>query len=521
MPASSANAVISSLPFSSFSFPRPNFLIILVDDLDVELGSASSEAMPVLHELLVSQGLNFSAAHVTSPICCPSRTSLFSGRYPHNLGDDTLGWCGNFTDQREDNFLTALGRSGYAVQQVGKWYNEEDTFCKPGYVPAWKKGAQGDASDSFLLCNEGVYFDNTFNDNGVLVKSGADGYMTAVLGNRSLNWLINASASAGLGAGAGAVPFISYVGFHSPHLPATPAPWYENTPVPTRAPRTPAWNTGWQDKHWVIDNGIDKPMSADLINGSDVLHAQRLRTLLSVDDFLRDAVAALEKAGTLENTFIIFSSDHGYHLGQWGLWSEKAMPFDHDTHIPLIIRGPNIVPGSMSSELVAMNIDLGPTILELAGIPNQWPSVTGVRDGKSLVQLLTATTPTPGWRERMLIEFVGWVAPYEWLRPCQFGLAPWTNCTINSPAGLINGQSNRWTALRIINASKNTLIADFRAPLSPLQRDSTNFTEIYDITDDAEFIVNLAVKGRISPEQISLFRDELWAVAACTGVQCP
>ena len=508
-------AFINSCGNSHKAPTRPNFLVILVDDLDVELGSASSEAMPALHELLVSQGLNFSAAHVTSPICCPSRTSLFSGRYPHNLGDDTLGWCGNFSAQREDNFLTALGHSGYAVQQVGKWYNEEEIFCKHGYTPAWKKGAQGDASDAFLLCDEGVYFNNTFNDNGVLVSAGADGYMTSVLGNRSLNWLINASLS------AASVPFISYVGFHAPHLPATPAPWYANADVPTQAPRTPAWNTGWQDKHGVIDNGIDKPMSADLINGSDVLHAQRLRTLLSVEDFLKDAVAALHKAGTLENTYIIFTSDHGYHIGTWGLWSEKAMPYDHDTHIPFIIRGPNIVPASISSDLVAMNIDLGPTLLELAGIANQWPSGTGVRDGKSLVQLLNATTPTTTWRQSMLIEFVGWVTPYEWLRPCQFGLAPWTNCTADSPAGLINGQSNRWTALRIINASENTLVADYRAPSTPLQRDSTNFTEIYNVAEDAEFIVNLAVKGRMSPAQISLLRDKLWDVASCMGEQCP
>ena len=288
---------------------RPNFLFILVDDADVELGSTSASAMPVLSSRVVAAGVNLTAAHVTSPICCPSRTSLFSGRYPHNLGDDTLGWCGNFSLQREDSLLVALGNAGYAVGQAGKWYNEESeaqSFCEPGYVPAWKDGsARGNASDSFLLCQEGVYFGNQYNDNGVLIKRGhapAD-YMSAVIGNRSLDFLRNATQ--------GALPWVDFVAFQAPHLPATPAPWHADAPVAARAPRTNAWNKGWADKHFIVDNGIDKPMSAGLINGSDTLHAQRLRSLLSVDDFVREAVDLLEEAGALDNTFIIFSSDHG------------------------------------------------------------------------------------------------------------------------------------------------------------------------------------------------------------------
>ncbi len=81
-----------------------------------------------------------------------------------------------------------------------------------------------------------------------------------------------------------------------------------------QAPRTPAWNKGWEDKHFVINNGIDKPMNAALINGSDTLHMQRLRSLLSVDDYIREAVALLAETGALANTFVWFTSDHGYHL---------------------------------------------------------------------------------------------------------------------------------------------------------------------------------------------------------------
>jgi hypothetical protein len=80
-------------------------------------------------------------------------------------------------------------------------------------------------------------------------------------------------------------------------LPATPAPWHADAPVPATAPRTRAWNLGWEDKHFVVNNGVDKPMSAGLIGGSDALHGLRLRSLMSVDDYLGAAMELLEAAG--------------------------------------------------------------------------------------------------------------------------------------------------------------------------------------------------------------------------------
>ena len=493
------------------AFARPNFLIVVVDDADVELGSTAASVMPNLAKWLVQGGLNLSSAHVTSPICCPSRTSLFSGRYPHNIGDDTAGWCGNFTALREDSLLVALGNAGYAVSQLGKWYNDEPSFCTPGYVPAWKQpqgGAAAAASDAFLLCEEGLYFGNSFNHNGVITKGAPTDYMTAVLGNHSLAFLRQATSA------QPALPWVQYIGFHAPHLPATPAPWHANAPVPPTAPRTPAWNVGWEGKHFVVDNGVDKPMSAGLINGSDTLHAQRLRTLMSVDDFIGAAMEQLEAAGALDNTYVVFTSDHGYHMGQWGLWCEKAMPYNHDTHIPLLVRGPGVAPGTASSALVAMNVDLGPTLLELAGVPNAWPSATAPRDGRSLVPLLAGGGVPNDWRQRMLIEFVGWVAPYEWLSPKQFGLTP------SEDAGLINGASNRWVALRVANASARTLVADFRPP-GANGKAATNFTEVYDLAADPESIVNLAVGGRLPRAAVEQMRAELWAVSECKGQECP
>jgi len=135
----------------------------------------------------------------------------------------------------------------------------------------------------------------------------------------------------------------------------------------------------------------------------------------------------------------------------------------------------------------------------------------------SLAPLLAAprgAPPPPGWRDRMLIEFVGWVTPDEWLTPAEFDLTPSTD------AGLINGASNRWTALLVANATAHTLVADWRPPGRD-GRAATNWTEAYDLNTDPESLVNLAVKGRAPAERIAAMRDEMWAVAYCAGAECP
>ncbi len=123
---------------------RPNIVFFFTDDEDATLMNIGGgmEVLPTVRDSIFRAGINLTAgSFVSSPICCPSRGSLFSGRYSHNLGDPSLGWCGNFSQVREDTMLTALSLAGYTVGQFGKWYNEEPTF-RPPYVPAWHNASQ-------------------------------------------------------------------------------------------------------------------------------------------------------------------------------------------------------------------------------------------------------------------------------------------------------------------------------------------------------------------------------------------
>jgi arylsulfatase A-like enzyme len=484
-----------------------------------------------------------------------------------------------------DTFVTSLTHlANYTVGQFGKWYNQEAEFCRPGYTPAWYRG--NTTTDGFgLLCEEGVYFNYSLNVNGEEIVRYGDSpsdYMTAVLGNLTLEWLNTATE--------GDAPWFAYVAPHAPHLPALPAPWYQNATIPPSAngngaaPRFPNFNTGWEGKHFQVNNGVDKPMSADLIAGSDLLWARRLRTLMSVDDLVRDAIALLEAKGALDNTYVIFTSDHGYHLGSWGVWSEKAGPEDIDAQVLLGIRGPQVGQATSTDALVSMNVDLPATILELAGIPNGWPDGQGRRDGSSLTPLLRASMKEPpaakgrgrhvnetkeevvmveelkkrekeldqtktqtqtaaaaateegvslssvfpppsGWRDRVLVQFVGWTTPFEWLAPCQWGLAPdGAPCppdNPNPPAGLVNSASNVYTALRVRNMTANYLYAEYRPPKAALSPEATNWTEVYNVTDDIWQINNLWASGGLSNATLKEMANELWAVATCSGASCP
>ena len=319
---------------------RPNFVIVLTDDQDVLLGGM--DAMPNTLRLLRDGGRTYDHAYVSTPICCPSRVSTLSGRYGHNTGGkEVQNWCGAFTGHAAENqtWVTALHASGYVTQMSGKYH-----YAPPQhFVPAgW--------SDFFSLVNECEYFNNTFTDNGV--NRVVHGYMTSSIGNRSLAFLRNALA--------GTAPFLAYIAPHAAHMPTTPAPWYADTPLANYgAPRTPQYNASGVDKHWVLAE--QAPLSREMEIGIDSIAAMRTRALLSVDDIVHDVEALLIEHGVANNTYWIYTSDHGYSLGTFRMPVEKFHLYEPNVRVPFYVAGPGVIPNSTSSALVS-NVDIGATV---------------------------------------------------------------------------------------------------------------------------------------------------------------
>ena len=483
----------------------PNMIFLILDDMDSLLGA--TDVMPHWTSRLIDGGLSFEHAYVSSPKCCPSRTALLSGRFAHRLNDSALGWCGDFISEArfDETFIAQLKGAGYATGLFGKVVNDMGPMCAKGArVPRGFNLSQGDAF--VAMCNEVVYYENTFNLNGALFttgKSGAENYLQAFIGNKTVPWLQTAAAA----AAAGGAPFFAYLAPHAPHFPAEPAPWYADAPLPSQeAPRLPSYNVTSAEKVWSVAG--NKPLDAFTAAGIDLHYRNRLRSLLSVDDYVRDIFAVLEGTGALANTYVIATSDHGYHLGEFRIPFEKSHMYETDVRVPFFVAGPGVPAGAKQDALVSL-LDVGATVLELAGVTQPGQRTT---DGRSFVPLLGGAKPA-GWREEVLIEMMG--VGNQWMDVCDYVFNA-TPCPSKADApSLIDGPQNTYAMLRIVNASADLSYAEYR-PADRLQvRGATNFTEAYDNRADPFQLRPLppAARGGLS--------DRLWSFAECALGECP
>jgi N-acetylglucosamine-6-sulfatase len=374
---------------------RPNILFILTDDLDAKLGTL--QYMPYLQKLMISQGVMFNDFLIDTPLCCPSRSSFLRGQYVHNhqvyTNGPPIGGFDQFDKlQNETSTLgTWLQQAGYRTALFGKYLNGYPDADYRGYIPpGW--------TDWFVPAKGSPYkeFNYTMNDNGKFEDhgQGKSDYMSDVLSQKTYDF-IRASAS-------DSHPFFLYLSTYAPHEPATPAPRDANLFPDLKAPRTPSFNEAdVSDKP--PNTRADPLLTGAQIANIDQLYRNRVRSMQAVDEMMERLITTLQETGQLNNTYIIFASDNGYHLGQHRLVGGKGTAYEEDIVVPLIVRGPNVQAGVALDGYVTGNIDIAPTIADLAGVVP--PSYV---DGRSLVPLLSAQRPPESdWRQGYLIEYYG------------------------------------------------------------------------------------------------------------------
>lgn len=213
-------------------------------------------------------------------------------------------------------------------------------------------------------------------------------------------------------AGADNKPFFAWVSPYPPHAPALPAPRHVGKLNGTgiRVPRNPNFNPSPAVQGQKVSAIGQYPQYGQAqIEALDWVYQTRAESLLSYDDLVGAAIAALAATGQLNNTYIVFTSDNGYHLGQFNLAGGKQTPYEEDVHLPLYIRGPGITPGSTIPHLVA-NIDLAVTFADLAGINvRNTTAIPTPVDGRSFKDVLLSggtSTPPDAFRQGFLIEKV-------------------------------------------------------------------------------------------------------------------
>jgi N-acetylglucosamine-6-sulfatase len=369
---------------------RPNIVLVLTDDLDHNLGTL--DHVPKLTGMMGGQGITFPNMFVSQSLCCPSRSSIQRSQYVHNhhvVGNSPPnGGFEKFHALHEDESTvgTWLKAAGYRTGFMGKYLNGYPNTAAPNYVPPgwddWNSPAAG---------NPYGEYNYTMNENGKLVKYGRkpNEYMTTVLSGKATSFIEQTASDRR--------PFFLVVATYAPHQPATPAPRYAAAFPGLKAPRPPSYNEAdVSDKPaWIRSKPILGPPQQNLM---DSLFRKRLRTMLSVSDLVENLIATLKKEGLSENTYIIFTSDNGFHMGEHRLHAGKLTPYEEDIRVPLFIRGPGIPAGQTRQEIVA-NIDLAPTVADLGHA-----KVPDFVDGRSLVPLLKKEEKPEKWRQAFLIE---------------------------------------------------------------------------------------------------------------------
>jgi arylsulfatase A-like enzyme len=481
----------------------PNVILILTDDLAVnDLNPRALRHMPNLESLLIDKGTTFDNAFVTNSLCCPSRATILRGQYTHNheilSNDPPRGGFQKFRFLGHENstMATWVKEQGYRTAFFGKYLNGyKETYIPPGW-------------DEWYAVT-GNYLSHTFNENGHLVNYEPESYYdTDVMSDKASDY-ITRTAGADPPFFTADRPFLMWIGTKAPHQPATPAPRDDDSYPAISLPHPPSFDEkDVSDKPgWVSDN---PPLSKEQKRYMEELYRKRLQSMLAVDDMIGDLVGALHDSGELDNTYIVFTSDNGFHLGQHRLGAGKWTPYEEDIRVPLIVRGPGVPEGETLHHMV-LNNDLAPTFADLAG--SDIPSFV---DGRSLVPLLTDDPkPLADWRKRFVIESVAE----------RSGVPHPPFITESEVAPLLTGDPLPGNWRRTSAASAQSSEEWGRPWLKALRTNNylyvdykTGEHELYDLRKDPYELNNMYATAR--PEITQRLEAQLDALRQCSAAEC-
>jgi arylsulfatase A-like enzyme len=363
-------AVLPTAALGSHEPGRPNILLILTDD---QRAPGTMEVMPQTRAWFETGGTKFPNAFVTTPGCCPSRASIFSGKYVHNHNVKS-----NEESQSIDQRFTIqeyLKQSGYRTGFFGKYFNAWNLFRNPTAYDDWSVTVAG-------------YSPIRVNENGV-VKNITQ-YSTSYFRDNALRFIQEAEAQ-------DSTPWFLEVATTAPHSPFTPESQYANASVPPFNQPPSYFESDKRDKPPAVENENDDPVSIESTR------VAQLRTLKSVDDLVGSVFNTLELAGEESNTLAIFMSDNGYMWGEHGL-DFKGFAYDESIRVPMYVRFPGHVPAGGTDSRIVANIDVAPTLAEAAG----GLAIGQPMDGRSILSFST--------RSRLLAEWfpnsggLGWAS---------------------------------------------------------------------------------------------------------------
>ncbi|MFO0814470.1 MAG: sulfatase [Gemmatales bacterium] len=362
------------VPPSGYSQERPNLVIMMCDDQRADaMSCAGNPVIKTPHmDRLAKEGMMFTNMFVTNALCAPSRASLLSGLYSHANG--VLDNFGKAVPQNIKLLPEYLREAGYEVAFCGKSHMKNALRDRPwDYYFGYK--------------DQGRYIDP-------IIAEGVDGkdqvypgYMDDVITDHAIRWMKKPHSK----------PFCLFLFFKAPHRQWVPAPRHKDLYADVAIPRPGLWN----------HSGAGKPraflMAANMFGqfpdtkDFDGMVRDYYRTITAVDDNIGRVYTALSEMKQLDQTVLLHTSDNGFFLGEWQRFDKRFM-HEPSIKVPLLVRYPKLVKSGSTSDKMVINVDLAPTILELAGV-KELPTM----HGKSFKSLLSGEAVP--WRKDWYYEY--------------------------------------------------------------------------------------------------------------------
>ncbi|WP_422354127.1 sulfatase [Roseivirga pacifica] len=383
-----------NLKLNKVSDEKPlNVIYILSDDHRYDFMGFTGK-VPFLEtpnmDKMALEGAHIENAFVTTSLCSPSRASILTGQFSHHhqvVDNQSL-----IADSVKF-FPQYLQAAGYETAFMGKWHMGEHHADPRKGFDHW-----------FSLKGQGTYYNPVININGEEKQFGDSTYITDLLTEEALDWL---------GQRDGEKPFFLYLSHKGVHADFKPAPRHKGVYAdgapsypPTMYPeKNPDYN--YKDvPDWVKNqrhswHGVDYMYHGQI--NFDEFYQLYNETLLSVDESIGKVIDYIEETGQLDNTVIFYMGDNGFSFGEHGL-IDKRQAYEESIRVPLLVYGSKEVLKRNKVKQMIQNIDIGPTILEMAGLEKP-----DNMDGESFLSILKGEDPQD-WRERIYYE-------YYWERP--------------------------------------------------------------------------------------------------------
>ena len=353
---------------------KPNFLFVYTDDQRwdamsvVQREQGEKARFPWFEtpnmDRLAREGLRFRNAFVTLSLCAPSRAVFMTGRYNH-----LNGIANNQTPFPENNVThaTTIKAAGYATAYIGKWHMDGQRGKRPGF----------DYSASFV--GQGKYFDCPIEIDGQSTPT--TGWVDDVTTDYAIAFMKKHRDE----------PFSITLGFKACHGPFDPPERAKNRFANVKARPVPNIGTRAIYRVGTGEAGVHDAKSGENVN------LGYFRCISAADDNLGRLLATLDELGLAEDTVVVFSSDNGYYLGEHGL-GDKRSAYDESLRIPMLVRYPRLIAKGITRDEMVLNIDLAPTIVDLAGV-----AVPREMQGRSWQPLFTGQSAN--WRQSFLAEY--------------------------------------------------------------------------------------------------------------------